>query len=112
MRVRGNISPSTIETTESPLNSNLVELRVRENINKFTEEDSQTGETIEGYEYDEYVFTIPNDETVIESIENNLEDWLTTGRTSEVAPQATLYVTAKSDAIDAYTLDLMEEGIL
>lgn len=46
------------------------------------------------------------------TIQNNIEDWLLTGRTSEVAPNASLYVTARMDAVDEYTAELIEGGLL
>lgn len=41
-----------------------------------------------------------------------ITSWLLMGRTSEVAPNASLYVTAKMDDVDEYTAELIEGGIL
>jgi len=44
--------------------------------------------------------------------ERMITSWLLMGRTSEVAPNASLYVTAKMDDVDEYTAELIEGGIL
>lgn len=71
-----------------------------------------TEEVVSGYEYDEYTFITDNVIGLEKTIEDNLEDWLATGRTLEVAPNATLYVTAQADAVDRYTQELIEGGLL
>lgn len=71
-----------------------------------------TGETVSGYEYDEYTFIVDNAIGLEKTIEDNLADWLATGRTLEVAPNATLYITAQEDAVDRYTQELIEGGLL
>ena len=112
MRVRGNVSPTVLSIEDYEPIVGKVEVRLRENINEFETEDEMTGETVTGYEYDEYTFILDNAEGLEKNIKANIEDWLTTGRTLEVAPKATLYVTAKSDAVDEYTQELIEEGLL
>jgi hypothetical protein len=112
MRVNGNISPDVLSIEDYEPIPGKVEVRLRENINEVEKTDEMTGETITLYEYDEYSFILDNEKNLRKKIQNHIEDWLTTGRTLEVAPNATLYVSAKSDAIDEYTNELIEEGLL
>ncbi len=112
MRVNGNISPDVLSIENYEPIPGKVEVKLRENINEVEKTDEMTGETITLYEYDEYSFVLDNEKNLRKKIQNHIEDWLTTGRTLEVAPNATLYVSAKSDAIDEYTNELIEEGLL
>lgn len=112
MRVRGNISPNVLDIEVYAPISGHVEVRLRENINEISVFDEMTDNPIVMYEYDEYTFILKEREGLREDIETNLDDWLTTGRTLEVNPMATLYVTAKVNAIDEYTEELIKEGLL
>lgn len=67
-----------------------VEVRVRENINEITVADEQTETTVPMFEYDEYTFILKNRDGLKEDIENNLFDWLITGRTLEVNESASI----------------------
>lgn len=90
MRVRGNISPVTLSMeTYLPLEG-YVEVRLRENIKEVTETDQQTETSVTMFEYDEYTFLLKNRESLQEDIENNLSDWLITGRTLEVNESASI----------------------
>lgn len=90
MRVRGNISPVTLSVeTYLPLEG-YVEVRLRENIKEVTETDPQTETTLTLFEYDEYTFLLKDREGLQEDIENNLSDWLITGRTLEVNESASI----------------------
>ena len=88
MRVRGNISPNSVSVENHVILPGYAEVRLRENISKITVEDTHTGETIIMYEYDEYTFCLKNYDGLKADIENNLSDWLTTGRNIEVNEQA------------------------
>lgn len=112
MRVRGSISPDVVTVEDSARLNGFSEVRVRENINEVTETDNMTGDTVTLYEYDEYVFNVPKQKGLKKKITANLSDWLLTGKNMEVATNATLYVTAKADAIDRYTEQLMTEGVI
>lgn len=112
MRVRGNAKPDVVDVTTYEPTPGKVEVKVRENIVPFKEEDTMTGETMSGYEYDEYTFIMDEQIGLVKSIKDNIGDWLATGRTLEVAPNATLYVNARMDAVDEYTAELIEGGIL
>ena len=112
MRVKGDISPNVFSIEPYCGDEGKVEVRLRENIKSYEEKNEITGETIQGFEYDEYLFVLDNRENLSETIQNNLEDWLATGRTLEIDPRATLYVTAKTTAIDEYTEELIQGGIL
>lgn len=112
MRVRGSISPDAVIVEDSARLSGFSEVRVRENIHEVTEKDSLTGDSVTLYEYDEYIFNVPTQKGLKKKITASLSDWLVTGKNSEVATNATLYVTAKADAIDQYTEQLIAEGVI
>lgn len=67
-----------------------VEVRLRENIKEVTDIDPQTETSVTMFEYDEYTFLLKNRESLQEDIENNLSDWLITGRTLEVNERASI----------------------
>lgn len=67
-----------------------VEVRLRENIKEVTDIDPQTETSVTMFEYDEYTFLLKNRESLQEDIENNLSDWLITGRTLEVNESASI----------------------
>ncbi len=90
MRVRGNISPVTLSMESYLPLEGYVEVRLRENINEVTETDPQTETTVTLFEYDEYTFLLKDREGLQEDIENNLNDWLITGRTLEVNESASI----------------------
>lgn len=112
MRVRGNVSPVVLSVEDYAPVEGKAEVRLRENIEEVEFKDSASEETVTGYEYDEYTFILDKVDDLKKTIEADIDNWLTTGRTLEVAPNATLYVTAKSDAVDEYTQELIEEGLL
>lgn len=112
MRVRGDCLPDVVDVTAYEPVPGKVEVRVRENIVPYSERDPETGEMENGYEYDEYKFIMDDVVCLATTIKNNIGDWLLTGRTLEVTPNASLYVTARMDAVDEYTAELIEGGIL
>lgn len=67
-----------------------VEVRLRENIKEITDIDPQTETSVTMFKYDEYTFLLKNREGLQEDIENNLSDWLITGRTLEVNESASI----------------------
>jgi hypothetical protein len=67
-----------------------VEVRLRENIKEVTDIDPQTETSVTMFEYDEYTFHLKDREGLKEDIENNLSDWLITGRTLEVNEGASI----------------------
>lgn len=112
MRVKGNVSPNVLDIESYRPMPGYVEARLRENINEVTVVDEMTEQEIKMFEYDEYTFIIREREGLREDIEGNMEDWLTTGRTLEIDTRATLYINARNDAVDEYTQQLIEEGLL
>lgn len=108
MRVKGNLQPEAVSVSPYEPRTGYVEVKVRENIAAYTETVGE--EETSGYEYDEYTFIVPL--VSAEAVRNNLSAWLATGRCSEVAPNASLYMTAKDDAVDEYTAQLIEEGLI
>lgn len=67
-----------------------VEVRVRENINEIEVTDEQSETAVPMFEYDEYTFLLKDREGLEKDIENNLSDWLITGRTLEVNESASI----------------------
>lgn len=112
MRVRGNLKPDVLSIDRYNPDTKKVEVRLRENILEFEEYDSMSKKTIIGYEYDEYVLVVDNELELEKKIEADFDNWLMTGRTVEINTQATLYINARNDAVDEYTQQLIEEGLL
>ena len=67
-----------------------VELRLRENVKEVSEVDEMTETEITMYEYDEYTFLLKDKEGLKEEIEENMSDWLITGRTLEINESASI----------------------
>lgn len=67
-----------------------VEVRVRENVNEIEVTDEQSETAVPMFEYDEYTFLLKDREGLEKDIENNLSDWLITGRTLEVNESASI----------------------
>ena len=86
MRVQGNGFPTTV-TVESywPM-PGYVEVRLHENIKDITPTDDENAVPL--YEYDEYVFHVKQRDGLQQEIENNLVEWLQTGRMLEVNDRA------------------------
>lgn len=113
MRVRGNVSPDVLNIVPYEPIVGKVEVKLRENIVPYEEADPDNGDIVgTGFEYDEYTFILDDVKGLRKTIEGNMEDWLTTGRTLEIDTRATLYINARNDAVDEYTQQLIEEGLL
>lgn len=74
MRAIGNKIPAYVTVESYGPMQGYAEVRLRENI-KLTDDAN--------YEYDEYVLHVKDKEGLQQEIENNLTDWLATGRTLE-----------------------------
>lgn len=109
MRVIGDYVPDKISIIDSPVKEGYVEVKIRENVEPYSHEDE---ETYSGYQYDEYQFTVSKRDDLEKDIEENWSTWVESGKTQELNPMATMYLTARMDAIDEYTEQLIEEGIL
>lgn len=107
MRVKGNVSPNVLDIEHYAPKAGHVEVRLRENINTIVEMDEMTGHEISMFEYDEYTFILPDREGLPDEIEANLTDWLATGRTLEVDPNASIVADQHRD-INAYEAALSE----
>lgn len=83
MRVRGNVEPRSLDIEAHPQLTQFVVVRLRENIEQFTETDSQSGVDVSGYEYDEYSLTVKYYDNLQHDIESDMDNWLSTGRTLE-----------------------------
>lgn len=101
MRVQGNASPAAA-TVESywPM-SGYVEVRVRESVKNITPTDN--GDAAPLYEYDEYVFHVKQRDGLQQEIENNLADWIQTGRMLEVNDRASTVQDMRAEIADAIT---------
>ena len=107
MRVKGNVSPSVLNIEPYAPKADHVEVRLRDNINPIVEKDEITGQEISMFEYDEYTFVLPDREGLRNEIEENLTDWLATGRTLEANPNASIVADQHRD-INAYEAALSE----
>ena len=107
MRVKGNIYPNAINIEPYAPKLGHVEVRLRDNINPIVETDDITGQEIPVCEYDEYTFILPDLEGLRENIEANMADWLATGRTLEVNPNASIVADQRHD-VNAYEQALSE----
>lgn len=81
MKVQGNCIPQLISVGSGSNTSGRVEVRIRENITKVSDN---------LYEYDEYKLYRQNCDGLKEEIEANFDAWLATGRNSEVNMNASL----------------------
>lgn len=84
MRVQGNGSPDLISIESYRPRLGYVEVRLRENINDISTEETNL------FEYDEYTFLLPARAGLREEVEANLADWLATGRVLEVNQSASI----------------------
>lgn len=84
MRVNSGVEPNAVSIEPYMPIDGCVEIRIRENVLSTETEDGLK------YEYDEYVFHMPNKEGLLDEINNNLNDWLATGRTIEVNESASV----------------------
>lgn len=98
MRIRGNISPDIIHIELYAPNPGFAEIRLRDNIKSITEKDELTGRDISMFEYDEFVFHEKNRENLRENIENNMDEWLQTGRELEVNVNASMLKEVQAQA--------------
>jgi len=101
MRVQGNGFPAAV-TVESywPM-PGYVEVRVRESVKNITPTDN--GDAAPLYEYDEYVFHVKQRDGLQQEIENNLADWIQTGRMLEVNDRASTVQDMRAEIADAIT---------
>lgn len=84
MRVNSGVEPNVVSIEPYMPIDGYVEVRIRENVSSFNTEEGLK------YEYDEYVFHVPNKPGLSDEINNNLDDWLATGRTIEVNEGASI----------------------
>ncbi|MBS6062727.1 MAG: hypothetical protein KH972_02530 [Peptostreptococcaceae bacterium] len=111
MRVKGQNSPKKISIEKFGGEKGKVEVRIRENVVSYDDEIEGEQKT-KGFEYDEYVFILDDVDGLYVTIENDFENWVKTGRELEVNPRASLYLKAKTTAIDEYTEQLALGGLL
>ena len=86
MKVRGSVKPQTFTAEMNPRNDETVILLFRENAKEFSEEDETTGQTMTGYEYDEYKIVAPKNYA---SVYSN-EEWLVLAKANDPEPQPTI----------------------
>ena len=95
MRVQGNASPAAV-TVESywPM-PGYAEIRLHENIVDITPTDVENPTPL--FEYDEYVIHVKEKDGLQSEIENNLAEWLATGRRLEVNENASIVQDMKTE---------------
>ncbi len=74
MRIRDNKVPASVTVENYDPIPEYAEVRLRENVRALSDG---------VYEYDEYILHVRDKDDLQQEIENNLADWLTTGRTLE-----------------------------
>lgn len=84
MKVNSGIEPDIISIEPYMPIAGYVEVRIRENVSNVNTEKGLM------YEYDEYVFHVPDKPGLSDEINNNLNDWLATGRSLEVNENASM----------------------
>lgn len=83
MKVRGDIQPAaTFSLTPIPNRPGYVLARFYENARPYT--DARDGETVSGYEYDEYRLTLPQTATLEAEIEAQYSLYLEQARLNEL----------------------------
>lgn len=99
MRVQGNASPAAV-TVESywPM-PGYAEIRLHENIKGITPTDVESPAPL--FEYDEYVIHVKEKDGLQAEIENNLAEWLATGRMLEVNENASIVQDMKTEIANA-----------
>lgn len=90
MRVKGNVLPNVLNIEPYAPKAGHVEVRLRDSINPIVEKDWMTGQEIPMFEYDEYIFILPDREGLRDDIEESIAEWLATGRTMEVHENASI----------------------
>lgn len=101
MRVQGNGFPAAVTVESYRAMPGYVEVRVRESVKNITPTDN--GDAAPLYEYDEYVFHVKQRDGLQQEIENNLADWIQTGRMLEVNDRASTVQDMKAEIADAIT---------
>lgn len=95
MRVIGNNRPASV-TVEKYLSTDLAEVRLRENVVQVTVAEPETGVKTNMYQYDEYALKVPYKEGLQGEIESNLQEWLSTGKSVETVPNASVLADLQS----------------
>jgi hypothetical protein len=101
MRVQGNGFPAAVTVESYWPTPGYAEVRVRENVKDITPTDDENAAPL--YEYDEYVFHVKQRDGLQQEIENNLADWIQTGRILEVNDRASAVQDMRAEIADAIT---------
>lgn len=101
MRVQGNGFPAAVAVESYWPMPGYVEVRLHENIKDITPTDDENATPL--YEYDEYVFHVKQRDGLQQEIENNLADWIQTGRMLEVNDRASTVQDMKTEIANAIT---------
>lgn len=84
MRILGNKYPDIISIEPYSLEKGCVELRIRDKVKDV----SKDGATL--VQFDEFTFILKDEEGLRQKVEDNLADWIATGRSLEVNENATI----------------------
>lgn len=101
MRVQGNGFPAAVTVESYRPMPGYAEVRVRENAKDITPTDDENAAPL--YEYDEYVFHVKQRDGLQQEIENNLADWIQTGRVLEVNDRASTVQDMRVEIANAIT---------
>lgn len=81
MKIQGNNFPDIIHIEPYQLKKGYVEVRLTENVEQLEEN---------LYKYDEYVIRTKDKDDLKKEIENNLDEWIATGKSIEVNVMASI----------------------
>lgn len=103
MKIQGNNFPDIIHIEPYQLIEGYVEVRLTENV-------EQLGENL--YKYDEYIIRTKNKDGLKKEIENNLDEWIATGKSIEVNVMASIVqdINAENKQL-TQILDIITEGV-
>ncbi len=101
MRVLGNSEPTQVIVEPYLCGIGMAEVRLRENAKQVTIMDTTMGQSVQMWQYDEYVIIVSDYPGLQAEIAQNLPDWLATGKALETNTQSSV-VQSQNDHIAEY----------
>ena len=101
MRVLGNSEPTQVIVEPYLCGIGMAEVRLRENAKQVTIMDTTMGQSVQMWQYDEYVIIVSDYPGLQAEIAQNLPDWLATGKALETNRQSSV-VQSQNDHIAEY----------
>ena len=104
MRVTGSIQPEQLRLEPDPQKEGFYLIRLTENVKARNDAEGA------GYEYDEYVMSVKYYDGIQHDIQENIEEWLATGRSLECSENASTVCDMRETI--AENLRVIEEKII